>query len=114
MANSKPKKLKNPQLSDYQKRQLDLFKSNNDIQVNQSDLGTLMVCALRYCVGRATYMPSLVMDITKKHWDFLSEKDKQVIARDVREAIERGNLGHDCDVTEWNKFRDWIVNKTLN
>ena len=35
------------------------------IEVSNDDFGTLCVCALRYCQGRQTYMPSLVRDIVR-------------------------------------------------
>lgn len=32
------------------------------------ELGSLIICALRYCFGRKTYMPSLIVDATKANW----------------------------------------------
>ena len=50
--------------------------------VDNEDFGTLAVCAIRYCRGRQTYMPTLVRDIVKKHISEISDKDLQVLIND--------------------------------
>lgn len=35
------------------------------IKVDEQDFGTVCVCALRYAMGRETYMPSLVRDFVR-------------------------------------------------
>ena len=50
------------------------------IDISQEDFGTLCICALRYCHGRQTYMPSLVQEIVQNHFKDLSEKDLKIIA----------------------------------
>lgn len=32
------------------------------------DTGLVAVCAIRYCMGRMTYMPSTIVDWVKKYW----------------------------------------------
>lgn len=76
--------------------------------MNRKDLGTLIVCSLRYCFGRCSYMPSDVVAIAKKNWGDLDKEDKLVIQRDLRETIATRNMGHDCDVVMWNNFAKWI------
>lgn len=78
------------------------------------DTGTIAVCALRYCVGRRTYMPSLVIDWVKANWEFLSVADRQVIYHDTRKAIASGlSLGHDCDRDTWLEFQVWLNNQQV-
>ena len=48
----------------------------------QDDFGTLCICALRYCMGRQTYMPSLVRDIVRPLLPKLSDKDIAVMLQD--------------------------------
>lgn len=48
-------------------------------EIDRHDLGTLLICAVRYCFGRKTYMPSVVQDICRKHLQEISDKDLQVI-----------------------------------
>ena len=73
------------------------------------DTGAIAVCALRYCIGRRTYMPSLVVDWVKRHWVVFSENDKNVILRDLQQEVDSGrNLGDDCDIKTWTDFLKWI------
>lgn len=76
--------------------------------MNKKSLGTLIICSLRYCFGRCSYMPSDVVAIAKKNWGDLDKEDKLVIQRDLREAIATRDMGHDCDVAMWRNFAKWI------
>ena len=51
-------------------------------EIDRHDLGTLLICAVRYCFGRQTYMPSLVQDICRAHLQEISDKDLQVMIDD--------------------------------
>lgn len=74
-------------------------------------LGLLTVYALRYCVGRMTYMPSLIVDATKKNWHLLNRVDRQTIQQDTIGAIATRYLGMDCDRETWLSFNEWISEK---
>lgn len=75
------------------------------------ELGTLTICALRYCFGRMSYMPSLIVDATKANWELLSQSDKVIILKDIEQTILEGRLGMDCDKQMWLFFYDWILLK---
>ncbi len=75
---------------------------------NDPDTGALAICALRYCVGRRTYMPGLITDWVKRHWSKLSANDQNVIRNDIQSAIASRELGHACDIETWNSFWEWI------
>lgn len=51
--------------------------------VADDDLECIIGCAMRYALGRSTYMPSLVCDFIKKHLDILSKKSLEVMIRDI-------------------------------
>lgn len=74
------------------------------ININKEDFGTLCICALRYCHGRRSYMPSLVQEIVQNHFGDLSEKDLRVIADDERFQREMNLWGDRCDREDWDKF----------
>ena len=74
------------------------------IDISQNDFGTLCVCALRYCHGRRTYMPSLVQSIVMAHFDDLSDRDLQAIADDERFQFEMSLWGDVCDKEDWKNF----------
>ena len=52
------------------------------IKLTQDEFGVLCLCALRYCHGRMTYMPSLIQSIVLQHKDELSDKDRACILQD--------------------------------
>ena len=45
----------------------------------------LVIGAVRYARGRATYVVKETVDWVIKHWDDLTDNTRRVIARDVRE-----------------------------
>lgn len=80
------------------------------IEPDQMDFfGAVLNCAVRYCLGRATYMPGLVTDWIMQHCGgILTAKTIGVMKRDIDEAASHAGLGMDCDVRTWMKFREWL------
>lgn len=74
------------------------------IDISQEDFGTLCVCALRYCHGRRTYMPSLVQSIVMAHFKDLSDRDLKVIAEDEQCQSDLSLWGDHCDLVDWKNF----------
>lgn len=75
------------------------------------EFGNLTICAIRYCFGRLTYMPSLIVDATKANWSLLTPQDRAIILKDVAQTIQDGRLGMDCDKQMWLAFYDWMMEK---
>ena len=84
------------------------------IDISQEHFGTLCVCALRYCHGRQTYMPSRVQQIVIAHLKDLSDRDLQVIANDEQFQSDMNLFGDTCDKVNWENFyqtlREWSKN----
>lgn len=71
--------------------------------------GAVLNCAVRYCIGRKTYMPGLVTDWIMQHCSgLLTNKTLGVMKRDIDEAAARDGLGMACDVQTWIRFREWL------
>ena len=71
--------------------------------------GAVLTCAVRYCIGRKTYMPGLVTDWIMEHCHgLLTGKTLFVMKCDIDEAESRNGLGMDCDVETWKRFRAWL------
>lgn len=87
------------------------YISTENLTPQIQELGTLMICALRYCFGRMSYMPSLVVDATKANWELLPQSDRVTILKDIEQTILEGRLGMDCDKQMWLSFYDWILSK---
>ena len=80
------------------------------------NLYTVAVCAVRYALGRRTYMPGLVTDWIKANFTGKIPKGTcEIMLRDIQEQREYGErVGHDslgdpCDVKTWEKFEDWLL-----
>ena len=78
------------------------------IDISQEDFGTLCECALRYCHGRRTYMPSLVQEIVQRHFDDLSDERLERIRADSGFQAGLGLWGDDCDKQDWLNFYEAI------
>lgn len=52
------------------------------MKISRENFGTLCICAIRYCHGRQTYMPSLVQGIVTPRLKELSNKDLAVVLDD--------------------------------
>ena len=67
----------------------------------------LLIYAFRYILGRRTYAVSTIIDLLKSNWDILSEGDKQLYIKEIKEYKElygeRG-LGDSCDIKCWNSI----------
>jgi len=98
-------------------------KKNNKPSFNCDVNGGVMVtCALRYSLGRMTYVPGAVQDWIKTYWDDLDSNTKFVAVRDVFEYLYDNYRARndsqfldavsDYDAREWEKFaidRYWAL-----
>lgn len=73
----------------------------------------LVIGAVRYARGRATYVVKETVDWVINHWDSLTENTRYVIARDVREECDYRDNTHrsylsQIDDTDWNRLWNHI------
>jgi len=74
--------------------------------ISNNDLRTLVVCAVRYALGRQTFMPSMIDEIVRRCMNRLEESTLSIIARDIDEELQmHANM---CDAATWAKLRDDI------
>jgi hypothetical protein len=74
--------------------------------------GLMVTAAVRYCIGRRTYIVSDCADWILDNWRDWPEKVKNVIQRDLEYEFDMDArnpdmkvLGDDCDKREWEKVR---------
>lgn len=80
---------------------LSIYKGVPVVEIND-DFGCILNCAVRYSMGRQTYMPHTVMHYIKPLLPYLNNKTLFCIERDIREA---NDLGHETiDRPEWENF----------
>ena len=77
------------------------------------DFELMMVCALRYSIGRESYMPSIAIDYIRYLIPMLSVNTLFILQRDITEEVERYNRsGWDIFMKdEWLKLADDIRNE---
>lgn len=86
------------------------MKHNNikkpSIDLEDDEFGTVLNCAVRYSLGRQTYMPHLVMDFIRPLLPHLSDRTMWCLERDIREADTYGCDYGDPKIDEpaWKKF----------
>lgn len=93
-------------------------QSGRDVAIIQpwgtNDL--MATAAVRYCLGRRTYIVRECADWIIRHWENFESRTRTQIQRDVEEAIandridRRNNvqpphLGDDCDRADWERVR---------
>ena len=75
---------------------------------NKDDLSMILVSAERYALGRKTYIVQWTCEFIKNNIHLLSNKDKQVMIRDIENPI---SYGDDCDEKEWKKLLEILKEK---
>ena len=80
------------------------------IKVDEQDFGTVCVCALRYAMGRKTYMPSLVRDFVRPLLTQLPDKTLAVMINDCEEQ-ERMNVwgSETIDKPGWVRWKQELL-----
>jgi len=67
----------------------------------------MVTCALRYCLGRQSYVVGSCIEFIQEVWDQLPNSQKGVITRDILEAFDEGNVGMDMDAAGWRGLVRW-------
>ena len=66
------------------------------------DFGCIVNSALRYAIGRHTYMPGVVRDFIRKYMNVLDSRTMVVAIRDIDEELRLGCLD---EADEWSLLR---------
>ena len=67
--------------------------------------GAVCNCAVRYCLGRRTYMPSLVCGYITPFLPEMSDNTLACFERDIAERKRTGfDFGDSCDYETWDAF----------
>ena len=72
-----------------------------DSMFNKDDFELILTCAVRYVIGRATYMPSVVIGFITPLIHTLSKRTLAVMLIDISEAP---SLGMEIDKEMWLTF----------
>ena len=79
----------------------------NQIVISGDDdfFGTVLNCAVRYALGRQSYMPGLVVDWITPQLPKLTDRTLWCFEKDVEEAARNNALGDPLiDAIRWRRF----------
>lgn len=86
---------------------------NKNLVIND-DFESVLICAVRYCIGRRTYMPSTVISYITPLLSSLSSTTLFCMKRDVEEAEKENRLGDEnIDKPLWLSFKEKIEETIL-
>ncbi len=70
--------------------------------MRDDQLESLLVYSFRYALGRMTYAVNDVTMAIIQNKHVLHPHTKELIKKEIREAVENGEAGMECDVEEWS------------
>lgn len=80
----------------------------------ENDFGDIMIMALRYALGRRTYVTDEVPSFIKQNAEFINERICIVMLGDITRYIEDRKNGiekdDDCDYNSWLSLQTWLFN----
>ena len=86
-------------------------KTIND---KDNDFGDIMILALRYAIGRRTYVTSEVPEFIMQNAEQINERICAVMLRDIDEYLQDRDKGlikdDECDYQSWTKLAEYLVN----
>lgn len=79
------------------------------VNLESEKFGAVLNCAVRYSLGRRTYMPSLVIGFITPLLPKLTSSTLQCFDRDVTDAkYYPGGYGDACDEQDWLRFLEAV------
>lgn len=98
-------------VADYLKCNASDLKSTL-IDPANDDFGGACNCAVRYCLGRRSYMPSLVCGYITPLLPELTDTTLGCFERDIAERKRTGfDFGDSCDYETWDAFYKAVCNE---
>ena len=86
--------------------------SEQALDHSDDDFGAVCNCAVRYCLSRRSYMPSLVCRYIILLLPELTDKTLDCFERDIAERKRTGfDFGDSCDYETWDAFYKAVCNE---
>lgn len=78
------------------------------------DFQDVMCCALRYALGRKTYITSVIPDFIKSYEEVIDNRVKEIMLRDLNQYFVFRESGYqtddECDYNSWKDLANWLIN----
>lgn len=68
-----------------------------------------VICAFRYAPGRQTYVVGHIAELLIANRAALDQSTLKLIVREIGEARARNNLGETCDVRDWERVEEAML-----
>jgi hypothetical protein len=96
-------------ISENDKRRLESPMSvpKNLLDPNDDNVGAVLLSAVRYALGRRTYMPGIVVGVILPKVQFLNDKTLCCMERDIVDQEQFG-YGDDCDKKDWMRLLEAV------
>ena len=87
----------------------DNHKIKTPININgeMADISAMLVGAVRYALGRRTYIVQWTCEFIRNNTHLLIDKDIQVMIRDIEQQKQYG-YGDDCDEKCWLALLNYL------
>lgn len=82
-----------------------LFPQDMLAPISDSDFRLILLSAMRYAMGRKTYMPSVIADYIKRHLQLLDDKFLALAVGDIRQHLE-DYAEHESNPDLWQNLLD--------
>jgi hypothetical protein len=87
----------------------EIRRLRSGVSIERNHLDTLVIAAVRYALGRRSYIVSETCDLVRAYVKQASEDVVQVIAKDIQMDLQRAEaigttVGDPCDDKEWRKL----------
>jgi len=76
------------------------------VELSKEDFNMLIVGAVRYAIGRQTYVVQETVDLVLRHRDSITRGRCQIIVRSIREEEKRSRLGGRPDTYRWTRLAE--------
>lgn len=79
------------------------------INLQDDHFGAVLNWAVRYCLGRMTYAPSMTISFITPLLPYLNENAIRTFDQDIKDHIKYDrSFGMECDKSDWMRFWDKV------
>lgn len=79
------------------------------LELNEIDLRCLLISAIRYAMGRQTYMPMAIAEIIERNLEQCSENTLESLANEIRDYATDEMSLRDTELNIWLELRATIL-----
>lgn len=72
------------------------------------DLKDMIISALRYAIGRKTYITEETCSYIRKHPELIDDRVKMVILKDLEDIYRYYDENDEVDLPEFLKLKKWL------